>query len=76
MHFFWRGGGGGKTSGWGKTEFIAASYTSLYVEVAPCNGIEDNLGFWIPCRGFRIPGTDKYWILVFVNRTWILNFNC
>ena len=73
MHFF--GGGEWKTGGWGKTEFIAATYTSLYVEVAPCNGIEDNLGFRIPCCGFRIPGTDRYWILVFVNRTWILNSN-
>ena len=24
---------------------------------ASCNGIQDRLGFWIPCRGFRIPVT-------------------
>ena len=24
---------------------------------APCKGIQDSLGFWIPRRGFRIPGT-------------------
>ena len=24
---------------------------------APCNGIQDTLGFWIPPRGFRIPIT-------------------
>ena len=26
-------------------------------EIAPCKGIQDSLGFWIPCCGFRIPGT-------------------
>ena len=26
-------------------------------KVAPCEGIQDNLGFWIPCRGCPIPGT-------------------
>ena len=25
--------------------------------LAPCKGIQDSLGFWIPCCGFRIPGT-------------------
>ena len=25
--------------------------------IAPCKGIEDSFGFWIPCCGFRIPGT-------------------
>ena len=24
---------------------------------ASCDGIQDSLGFWIPCRGFRIPAT-------------------
>ena len=24
---------------------------------APCKGIQDSLGFWIPRHGFRIPGT-------------------
>ena len=27
------------------------------VSFAPCKGIQDSLGFWIPCCGFRIPGT-------------------
>ena len=34
----------------------------LLVDVAPCNGIQDNLGFWIPRRGFRIPDS-RYWIV-------------
>ena len=25
--------------------------------IAPCKGIQDSLGFWITCCGFRIPGT-------------------
>ena len=25
--------------------------------VAPCKGVEDSLGFWLPRRGFGIPGT-------------------
>ena len=25
--------------------------------VAPYKGIQDSIGFWIPRRGFRIPGT-------------------
>ena len=28
----------------------------LYTGIGPCNGIQDSLGFWIPYRGFRIPG--------------------
>ena len=27
------------------------------LNIAPCKGIQDSLGFWIPCCGFRIPGT-------------------
>ena len=26
--------------------------------LAPCKGIQDSLEFWIPRRGFRIPGTE------------------
>ena len=26
-------------------------------DFAPCKGIQDSLGFWIPCCGFRIPST-------------------
>ena len=31
--------------------------TKIEALVAPCKGIRDSLGFWIPCCGFRIPGT-------------------
>ena len=42
---------------------IKSSMNSSFVEhlwwedhlVAPYKGIQDRLGFWIPCRGFRIP---------------------
>ena len=30
--------------------------------IPSCNGIQDSLGFWIPRRGFQIPGTG-FWIL-------------
>ena len=33
---------------------------------ALCKGIQDNLGFWIPLRGFRI---SWWWISVFVSGT-------
>ena len=26
-------------------------------DIAPCEGIQDSLGFWIPCRGFQSPIT-------------------
>ena len=29
------------------------------VFLAPCKGIQDSLGFWIPCYGFSVP---RYWI--------------
>ena len=32
--------------------------------VAPCEGIQDSPGFWIPCRGFRIPGTGIQFLIV------------
>ena len=34
------------------------SLTLFHVNVAPCKRIQDSLGFWIPCCGFRIPGTS------------------
>ena len=39
-------------------------------EIAPCKGIQDSLGFWIPCCGFRIPAqwipdSKKSWIPFF-----------
>ena len=36
--------------------------TELKVPVAQCKGIQDTFGFWIPRRGFQIPGT-RFWIL-------------
>jgi len=36
--------------------------TELRVPVAQCKGIQDTFGFWIPRRGFQIPGT-RFWIL-------------
>ena len=32
-------------------------YLSFYLAIAPCKGIQDTLGFWIPRHGFLIPGT-------------------
>ena len=35
-----------------------ATYTYTFdATLTPCKGIQDSLGFWIPHRGFRIPGT-------------------
>ena len=36
--------------------------TELKVPVAQCKGIQDTFRFWIPRRGFQIPGT-RFWIL-------------
>ena len=33
----------------------------IIIHVAPCKVIRDSLGIWIPCCGFRIPGT-RFWI--------------
>ena len=33
-----------------------------------CKGIQDSLGFWIPRRGFLIPGT---WLQFFLVESWI-----
>ena len=45
----------------------------------PLKGIQDSLGFWIPRRGFRIPGTVfqilGQWNLDF-NRKWDSGFLC
>ena len=47
-------------------------------------GIQDSLGFWIPRRGFQIPGTGfqslsveprDYNDLFSLGRTWIPDFN-
>ena len=40
---------------------------------APCKGIQDTLGFWIPRRGFRIPFTG---FQIFLGGTWIPDSNC
>ena len=35
-----------------------ATYSYTFdATLTPCKGIQDSLGFWIPHRGFRIPGT-------------------
>ena len=36
---------------------ILRPWILVWLRVAPCKGIEDTLGFWIPRRGFRIPAT-------------------
>ena len=41
--------------------------------IAPCKGIQDTLGFWIPRRGFRIPFTG---FQIFFSGTWIPDSNC
>ena len=41
--------------------------------IAPCKGIRDTLGFWIPPRGFRIPITGCQ---IFFSGTWIPDSNC
>ena len=35
----------------------AMSLSGLFACLAPCKGIQDSLGFWIPSGGFRIPAT-------------------
>ena len=46
-------------------------------QVAPCKGIQESLGFWIPHCGFRIPGTGfripAQWIPD-SQKGWIPNF--
>ena len=36
---------------------ILRPWILVWLRVAPCKGIKDTLGFWIPRRGFRIPAT-------------------
>ena len=36
----------------------------IHFGVAPCKGIQDSLRFWIPHRGFRIPGTEFQYLSV------------
>ena len=37
-----------------------ATYSYTFdATLTPCKGIQDNLGFWIPLHGFRIPGTGS-----------------
>ena len=61
-----------------------------YVHFAPCKGIHDSLGFWIPPCGFRIPSTGfqisaqwipdskKGWIPIFFcfNAFLRISFSC
>ena len=39
--------------------FIAFVVVVLFF-FAPCKGIQDRIGFWIPCHGFCIPGNGFY----------------
>ena len=50
--------------------FLSSNNASFAVSslIAPCKGIQDSLGFWIPRRGFPIP---RNWI----PGTWILDCN-
>ena len=44
----------------------------IQLTIAPCNRVQNSLGFWIPRRGFLIPGTGfqsfslarGFWILI------------
>ena len=49
----------------------------MYNDFAPCKGIHDSLGFWIPPCGFRIPSTGfripAQWIPD-SKKGWIPNF--
>ena len=38
-------------------KFLKQDAELFRVSFAPCKGMQDSLGFWIPRRGFRIPGT-------------------
>ena len=39
------------------TGMVTILFGPFHHSFAPCKGIQDSLGFWIPCCGFRIPGT-------------------
>ena len=49
------------------------SHVKNEFSLAPCKGIQDTLGFWIPRRGFRIPITG---FQIFFSGTWIPDSNC
>ena len=58
---------------WRASNLFASCFsTRCMVIFAPYKGIHDNLGFWIPYRGFRIAGTG---IRILVGGTWIPDSN-
>ena len=40
-------------------KLLMAVYGKRDSRFTPCKRIQDSLGFWIPKRGFRIPGTGN-----------------
>ena len=38
-------------------DYPTSKSCATFIYVAPCEGIKDSHGFWIPCRGFWIPIT-------------------
>ena len=54
-------------------QFVALPNVGYRLSVsvfAPCKGIQDSLGFWIPYRGFQIPDTAFQFLSVEL-RFWI-----
>ena len=54
-------------------------YRTRYICFAPCKGIQESLGFWIPHCGFRIPGTGFRIPVQWIpdsQKGWIPNFLC
>ena len=56
-------------SKWPEVAFLSKTNAESVIkcmEIAPCKGIQDSLGFWTPCCGLRIPGTGfrirAHWI--------------
>ena len=41
------------------TGMVTILFGPFHHSFAPCKGIQDSLGFWIPCCGFRIPVLDS-----------------
>ena len=52
---------------------VSLSHSDCLLVFSPCKVIQDNLGFWISAQW--IPDS-RYWILVFVSGTWILDSSC
>ena len=52
------------------------SYQCRYEFFAPCKGIHDSLGFWIPCCGFRIPKRAEFQFFFRFNAFPRISFSC